>query len=111
MRIIENKLSRREVMGTGFALIAAAALPGKARAELQETPAFRDKVAGGKLPKIEERVPIEPAVAELEATGTVGGELRMLMAGPKDTRMMVVLRKAGRIYPLPRPRTGYSKIN
>ena len=35
-------------------------------------------------------MPEEPAVAELETIGTPGGELRMLMGGPKDTRMMVV---------------------
>jgi peptide/nickel transport system substrate-binding protein len=87
---IKNKPTRREVAQTGLALIAAAALPRKAKAELPETPAFRDEVAGGKLPKIEERIPIEPAVAELDSIGTPGGELRMLMAGPKDTRMMVV---------------------
>ena len=32
----------------------------------------------------------EPALAELETLGRPGGELRMLMASPKDTRMMVV---------------------
>src|SRR6516225_10435257 len=87
---IESKPTRREVTQTGLALIAAAALPRKAKAELPETPAFRHEVAGGKLPKIEERIPLEPAVAELDSIGTPGGELRMLMAGPKDTRMMVV---------------------
>ncbi len=57
---------------------------------LRETPFFEKEVTSGKLPKIEDRVPEEPAVAELEAIGTPGGELRMLMGSPKDTRMMVV---------------------
>jgi len=90
MRIEEKKPHRREVMQGGFALLAAGASLGEGRGELQETPALRDEVADGKLPEIEERIPIEPAVADLEAIGTPGGELRMLMAGPKDTRMMVV---------------------
>src|SRR6516225_4223997 len=90
MPVIKNRPTRREVTQTGLALIAATAVVGKVRAEIQETPAFRDEVARGALPKLEERIPLEPAVADLETIGKPGGELRMLMAGPKDTRMMVV---------------------
>ncbi len=74
----------------GLALVVALTLSGVSRAELQETPAFEEDIAHGKLPKVDERLPKEPAVAELETIGTPGGELRMLMGGPKDTRMMVV---------------------
>ncbi len=73
-----------------LALILLLALASAARAELKETPFFKDAVASGKLPKVEDRAPSDPAVAEVEAVGKPGGELRMLMAGPKDTRMMVV---------------------
>ena len=90
MPIKKNRPTRREVTQVGLALIAATALPGKTRAEFQETPALRDEVARGQLPKLVGRIPSEPAVADLEAIGRPGGELRMLMAGPKDTRMMVV---------------------
>ena len=71
-------------------LLAAllSALPGAAWAALQETPFFQQAVASGTLPKVEDRVPSEPAV--VDATGKPGGQLRMLMATPKDTRMMVV---------------------
>lgn len=48
------------------------------------------EVASGELPPIASRVPREPALAELETIGRPGGELRMLMASPKDTRLMVV---------------------
>jgi peptide/nickel transport system substrate-binding protein len=82
--------TRREVLQHGVAFGAALALPAELQAGLQETPALKQDVAGGKLPKIEDRVPKEPAVAQLETIGKPGGELRMLMAGPKDTRMMVV---------------------
>lgn len=82
--------NRRELMRNGLALAATAAIPGAAWAELHETPSFKGDVADGKLPKVEERIPQDPAVAELESIGTPGGELRMLMGGPKDTRMMVV---------------------
>src|SRR6266446_7058014 len=74
----------------GLAVAFLIALSGALRAELQEPPTLRDDVAAGKLPKVEERVPAEPDVAELGMIGSPGGELRMLMAGPKDTRMMVV---------------------
>src|SRR5262249_50087332 len=86
---------RTERMGgmvkrVGLALTLLLALSGVPRAELQETPAFKESVDSGTLPKIEERVPDDPKLAEVEAIGVPGGELRMLMAGPKDTRMMVV---------------------
>ena len=61
-----------------------------ALAAFQETPSLQAEVAAGKLPPVAKRVPQEPALAELETIGRPGGELRMLMSGPKDTRMMVV---------------------
>jgi peptide/nickel transport system substrate-binding protein len=75
-------------IGLVVALLTAA--PSMARAELQETPLFKQDVASGKLSRVNERLPSDPNVAELETTGDPGGELRMLMGGPKDTRMMVV---------------------
>jgi peptide/nickel transport system substrate-binding protein len=73
-----------------LALCALLFAGGAARAALQETPFFVEAVAGGKLPAIQKRIPREPALAELEKLGQPGGEMRMLMASPKDTRMMVV---------------------
>src|ERR1700756_2357980 len=86
----ESDPSRRKILRIGLTLSAALAVPSRAHAELQETPAFAQEVKLEKLPKVDDRVPTEPAVAELESIGTPGGELRMLMGGPKDTRMMVV---------------------
>jgi peptide/nickel transport system substrate-binding protein len=63
---------------------------GIARAALQETPFFEAAVASGKLPKVDERVPREPVIAAVQDIGKPGGELRMLMSSPRDTRMMVV---------------------
>jgi peptide/nickel transport system substrate-binding protein len=71
-----------------FALLALGA--GGAEAALLETPYFADAVASGKLPPVVQRIPREPALAELENLGHPGGDLRMLMASPKDTRLMVV---------------------
>lgn len=66
------------------------ALPLAARAEMLETPQLAGDVAAGKLPPVAQRIPREPSLAELETIGRPGGELRMLMASPKDTRLMVV---------------------
>ncbi len=59
-------------------------------AELYEPPSLMAEVAKGALPPVSDRIPREPALAELETIGRPGGELRMLMASPKDTRLMVV---------------------
>lgn len=88
---------RRCTLSLAFSAVLALVLPvvllallGSARAALQETPSLAAEVASGKLPPVSSRVPKEPALAELETIGRPGGELRMLMASPKDTRMMVV---------------------
>jgi len=63
---------------------------GMARAALLETPFFAAAVAKGTLPPVAKRVPRDPSLAELETLGRPGGDLRMLMASPKDTRLMTV---------------------
>jgi peptide/nickel transport system substrate-binding protein len=88
--MIEVNPTRRGVMQLGIALGVSVAIPNGSWANLQETPFFLEDVAGGKLPKIDGRIPLEPAVAALASIGMHGGDLRMLMAGPKDTRMVVV---------------------
>jgi peptide/nickel transport system substrate-binding protein len=79
-------VSRRTLLGLALATL----LPEAAWAQLQETPIFTAAVAGGKLPPVARRIPREPALAELQTLGRPGGTLRMLMAGPKDTRLMTV---------------------
>jgi len=72
------------------ALLLLLSAGGIERAALQETPFFEGAVASGKLPKVDERVPREPVIAAVQDIGKPGGELRMLMSSPRDTRMMVV---------------------
>ena len=74
----------------GLILALSMAVPNTAQAELQETPLFKEDVAGGKLSRVNDRLPSDPEIAEPETIGNPGGELRLLMGGPKDTRMMVV---------------------
>jgi peptide/nickel transport system substrate-binding protein len=73
--------------------LALLLLPVEARAWL-EPPALQGEVSAGKLPPIEERLPQVPLVAPLSAEGLepgeYGGDLRILMSGAKDVRMMVV---------------------
>ncbi|HTZ76315.1 MAG TPA: ABC transporter substrate-binding protein [Stellaceae bacterium] len=73
--------------------ILCLALGGAARAQtptLVETPYFTDAVDAARLPPVAQRVPEEPLVETPTLPGKPGGELRLLMAGAKDTRMMVV---------------------
>ena len=65
-----------------------ASVPRTGWAGFLETPFFAQQVASSTLPKVDSRLPAEPAV--VDTAGRPGGELRMLMANPKDTRMMVV---------------------
>ena len=83
----ERRLVLRGLLGFIALLVAA---PGWAAAGLRETPLLAEKVAKGTLPPVEIRVPENPAVADVDPVGRPGGELRMLMASPKDSRIIVV---------------------
>ncbi len=73
---------------------------GRAAAEetlppsLIEPPMLAEMVKAGELPPVLLRVPATPAVARLDGPerglGRHGGQITMLMASAKDTRMMVV---------------------
>ena len=60
--------------------------------ELRETPSLAARVREGELPPVAERVPAEPAVADLAAKGRApgvnGGTLRMFVGRAKDVRYM-----------------------
>ncbi len=59
-----------------------------------ETPYLSAAVAAGRLPPVGERIPVEPAVVDLvrlgRTVGQPGGDLQILMAKPKDVRLMTV---------------------
>ncbi|HEX6119839.1 MAG TPA: ABC transporter substrate-binding protein [Dongiaceae bacterium] len=50
---------------------------------------FSDAEAKGDLPPVAQRLPKNPSVATMAEIGKQGGEMRMLMASPKDTRVLV----------------------
>lgn len=62
--------------------------------ELKETPFFKHAVETGQLPPVENRIPDEPFVVNLEekgrAFGKHGGSLRTMITRSKDIRQMVV---------------------
>lgn len=57
---------------------------------LIEPPLLTGQVAVGELPPIEERVPARPAIVQQAEPGQYGGDMVMLMASAKDTRVMTV---------------------
>jgi peptide/nickel transport system substrate-binding protein len=79
----------------GFLLLLAmlAAGPLFAVEGLQETPSLLARVQSGELPPVEQRVPEQPAVVQLDGDsvpGKHGGQLRLLMGKQKDVRQMVI---------------------
>jgi peptide/nickel transport system substrate-binding protein len=83
-RITRRTFVARSLLASGM----LASVPRAGWAGFLETPFFAQQVTAGILPKVDSRLPAEPAV--VDSAGRPGGELRMLMANPKDTRMMVV---------------------
>ena len=93
----ERTIDRRRFLAGTAALAAAVSFyPRRGRAEtpaLVETGFFAKDVADKKLPPIAERLPDNPLVVAMSGykrIGTPGGDIRMLMQRPQDTRMMVV---------------------
>ncbi len=76
-----------------MAVVLLNTLPAAA-AGMIDAPSLKTQVEAGNLPPVEVRVPREPAIVDLAATGKepgqYGGELRLLMGKQKDTRMMSV---------------------
>ena len=81
----------RATLAFGLMLASAAHLGA---ATYSEAPELAEAVRAGLLPPIDQRLPAEPSVVALDgsglALGQYGGELRMLVSQPKDTRMMIV---------------------
>lgn len=61
---------------------------------LKETPMFADQVKSGALPPVDKRVPEQPWVVKYfaggEGPGQQGGQLNMLVASARDTRLMTI---------------------
>lgn len=61
---------------------------------LKETPMFADQVKSGALPPVDKRVPQQPWVVNYfaggDGPGQQGGQLNMLVASARDTRLMTI---------------------
>ncbi|WP_439629314.1 ABC transporter substrate-binding protein [Shinella sp.] len=83
-------ITRRATLG----LLAAAFLPGLARAGGGESKYLKDKVDAGELPPVAERLPKVPRVVNTAALGgepgVQGGSVRMLIGGQRDVRLMPI---------------------
>ncbi|MCW6510578.1 ABC transporter substrate-binding protein [Lichenifustis flavocetrariae] len=76
-----------------LALLLLAGLTGAAAAAI-ETPFFAERVATGKLPAIDQRLPEQPRVLDMQSMGRIpgkpGGTWRMLMGDQRDLRMVTL---------------------
>ena len=89
-----SALSARWLALAAVALTLVCVRTAVADPTYSESPMLAEKVAKGDLPKIEDRLPEHPAIADLDepglGPGQYGGDLHMVMGGTKDVRMMVV---------------------
>jgi len=75
------------------AVIGAPSTGAAAPDMLVETPSLAADVLAGKIPSVSKRLPDRPLVVGFDAPreiGQHGGTMRMLMARPRDVRLMVV---------------------
>ena len=88
------KLAVAGLLAIGLAGATARADEPAMPAQFSDPPILADLVSKGQLPPIQERLPKVPAVATMpwpgQTVGKSGGQMRLLMATPKDTRLIVV---------------------
>lgn len=79
-------------LSLGF--MAGPALAADPVPTLRETPMFVDQVKSGALPPVDKRVPQQPWVVRYfaggDGPGQQGGQLNMLVASARDTRLMTI---------------------
>ncbi len=61
---------------------------------MQETPSLAERVKSGALPPVDKRIPAQPSLVTYfaggEGPGRSGGQVNMLVTGPRDTRLMTL---------------------
>ncbi|MEM9012651.1 MAG: ABC transporter substrate-binding protein [Pseudomonadota bacterium] len=82
-------------LAAALAALILATLPAAAYdGAVVETPSLADQVAAGDLPPVAERIPEEPLIVDLSASGRTigqhGGELRSFITRSRDIRYIVV---------------------
>jgi len=87
---------KRRVFTQGFLFSAfcAPAFAADPLPTLRETPMFADQVKSGALPPVAERIPNPPWIVRKfaggDGPGQPGGQLNMLVASARDTRLMTI---------------------
>src|SRR5260370_3522624 len=87
---------KRRVVGQAFLLgvFGGPALAADRLRTLQETPMFADQVKSGALPPVAGRIPNPPWIVRKfagdDGPGQPGGQLNMLVASARDTRLMTI---------------------
>src|SRR6478735_5995576 len=88
-------MRRREfTAGMALGLLAPAIARAAPTEKMQETPAFADQVKAGSLPPVDKRIPDAPSIvkhfAGADGAGRPGGEVNILVANARDTRLMTL---------------------
>nr|WP_298689031.1 ABC transporter substrate-binding protein [uncultured Dongia sp.] len=82
-----KRMLLQALVATTLMLSSSAAFAAEAGSYVSPAYFAKDEAAG-ELPPVTERLPENPAVASMNDLGHQGGELRMLMASPKDSRIL-----------------------
>ncbi len=87
---------KRRALTTAFlvGLVAGPVLAADPLPALKETPMFAEQVKSGALPAVDKRIPQQPWVVKHfaggDGPGRQGGDLNMLVASARDTRLMTI---------------------
>lgn len=85
---------RALTMALLLGLVAGPALAADPLPAMKETPSLAEQVKSGALPAVDKRIPQQPQVVKKfyggEGPGKQGGQLNMLVASARDTRLMTI---------------------
>jgi peptide/nickel transport system substrate-binding protein len=83
---------------SAVALLAPRFAKADAVPTMQETPIFADRVKSGALPPVDKRIPTHPSIvsqfAGSDGPGKPGGQINILVASARDTRLMTLYSNA-----------------
>src|SRR4051812_21273031 len=91
---------KRRDFTAGVALTVLAPVIARAAptVKMQETPSLADQVKAGSLPSVDKRIPDAPSIvkhfAGADGAGKPGGEVNILVASGRDTRLMTLYSNA-----------------
>ncbi len=91
-------MKRRVFTAVALALWCPSFASAEPPPSLQETPMFAEQVKSGALPPVDKRIPEMPSIvkhfAGADGPGRSGGQVNMLVANARDTRLMTLYANA-----------------